>query len=175
MTMSYDKLFSEYGMHIIRYELETVHRVQEPPRLEIAQQLSVLESVVPKICERVLKDAFEISETPYFHPGRVFVSHDVMAYLGRTNVLAFLNLYVRGDLWTYTHPCEAPPAYVAHELGRGLSLRLSTNRFGTRTVVCFEAQPHPHIGKNRPAPVATKSDKHLQSTALEAEFIDVNQ
>lgn len=146
--MDYKTLFAKHGIQLIRYELETSPFLPRNPTPEIAQRLAVLGRTAEDRCKKVLENC-ETTITPCFHPGRVFVSREVMLYLGKLKVWVFLNLYVRGNLSdSWMDHSEGPP-YVEHALGGELRLDIHTNTPETRTVVRFRHERKYLRGKRR--------------------------
>jgi hypothetical protein len=94
-----DNAFHKMPMNfLIRYELEIMHR-RDLWWLDtkILEQYTRLDQSAKCQRPKVKNPSFWLTtKTPLFHPGRILVSREVMVRLGRTEVLFYLNCFVRG-------------------------------------------------------------------------------
>ena len=149
------KLFTDDDMPLIRYELE----VMRPGRHSRPVTLNAQFARMDRLARKDRKDDPEMksmrawleSEVPFFHPGRVLVSHDVMIRLGKMEVLFQLNCIVRGG------GCDGPAAGEAIAqalygdrllqsvdwLTQDIALWITTNPARTRTVIRFSYERLP--------------------------------
>ena len=151
-----DQLFSEDKIQIINYELEIVGQVNKCPTPHIARQLADLGRKAKRLCETSLDFASHMSTTPFFHPGRIFISREVMVYLGKVKVLVFLNCYVRGGWYSIADETyQGGPTFGGKDFGGGLEFCIHTNSAETRTVVRFN---HERLEFRRKMELTNKPD-----------------
>src|SRR5262245_34121155 len=99
-TDEHSNVYLGEGIAMVYFELEEVvskfGKNRSRPLLEQAVERSLpWVNQLARKHHAAWRDYIE-SKAPYFHPGRVFVSSEVLTRLGRREILFYLNCFLRG-------------------------------------------------------------------------------
>ena len=142
--MENNSYYSGTLIRLIHFELEICPDTGRPCPPVIRSALRHADRLAKEFTRSLFEERME-SDVPLFHPGRVFVSHQAMIWLGRRTVLAYLNCHVRGE-WADGAAAGAKSwgdlenncsIWSNYHLGCGVALSLRTGKDRSRTVIRF--------------------------------------